>query len=106
MADEASSESRTEEATEKKLGDAIERGDVPFAREASLFASVSAMLIIGAFVANDFTAAMTALLRQMLDEAGDIGWHQRRDGSRRAESADQISARTAGRGGVDVWHGD
>lgn len=72
MAEEASRESRTEEPTEKKIGDAIERGDVPFAREASLFASVTAMLIIGAFAANGVVAAMTALLRQLLDDAGGV----------------------------------
>jgi len=72
MADGESKESQTEEPTEKKLGDAIERGDVPFAREASLFASTGAMLIIGAFTAKGVMAAMTALLRQLLDDAGGV----------------------------------
>ena len=72
MADGESRESQTEEPTEKKIGDAIERGDVPFAKEASLFASVSAMLIIGAFVAKGLIAALTALLRQLLDDAGGL----------------------------------
>ncbi len=60
MAEGESRESQTEEPTEKKIGDALERGDAPIAREASLFASVSAMLIIGAFAANGVIAAMTA----------------------------------------------
>ncbi len=72
MADGESRESQTEEPTEKKIGDALERGDVPFAREAPLFASVSAMLIIGAFAANGVIAQMTALLRQLLDNAGGL----------------------------------
>ncbi len=72
MADGESKESQTEEPTEKKLGDAIERGDVPFAREAALFASTGAMLIIGAFTAKGVMAAMTALLRQLLDDAGSV----------------------------------
>lgn len=71
MADD-SRESRTEEPTEKKLIDAIERGDLPFAREASLFASVAAMLLIGAFVAAGAIDQMTALLRQLLDDAGEV----------------------------------
>ncbi len=49
----------------KRSATRIERGDVPFAKEASLFASVSAMLIIGAFVAKGLIAALTALLRQI-----------------------------------------
>jgi flagellar biosynthetic protein FlhB len=72
MAEGESRESQTEEPTEKKIGDALERGDAPIAREASLFASVSAMLIIGAFAANGVIAAMTALLRQLLDDAGVV----------------------------------
>ena len=71
MADGESRESQTEEPTEK-LGDAVERGDVPFAREAPLFASVAAMLLIGAFSANSAIAAMTALLSQLIDDAGGI----------------------------------
>jgi flagellar biosynthesis protein FlhB len=72
MADGESKESQTEEPTEKKIGDAIERGDVPFSREASLFASIAGMLIIGAFTAKGAIAATTALLRQLLDDCGGV----------------------------------
>ncbi len=65
-------ESRTEAPTEKKINDAIERGNVPFSREASIFASVSAMLLAGTFLAQDFIGSMTKLLRQLLDSAGTI----------------------------------
>ncbi|ACK49005.1 type III secretion exporter [Methylocella silvestris BL2] len=71
MADE-STESRTEEATEKKIGDELERGNAPFSREAALFASVSAMLIIGAFFAQQCIASMTLLLHHLLDDAGGV----------------------------------
>ncbi len=71
MADD-SKESRTEEATEKKIGDELERGNAPFSKEATLFASVSAMLIIGAFFAQQCIAAITLLLRHLFDDAGGV----------------------------------
>lgn len=71
MAEEAN-ESRTEEPTEKKLAEEMERGNVPFSKEASIFASVSSMLIIGAFFTKEFVAAMTELLQRLLDGAGAV----------------------------------
>lgn len=65
-------ESRTEAPSEKKITDAIERGNVPFSREASIFASVSAMLLVGAFLAKDFVGSIAALLQQVLDDAGSV----------------------------------
>jgi flagellar biosynthetic protein FlhB len=65
-------ESRTEAPTEKKITDAIERGNVPFSREASIFASVSAMLLVGAFLSKDCVGSIAALLRQVLDDAGSV----------------------------------
>ncbi len=79
MADEAA-ESRTEEPTYKKLMDEMERGNVPVSREASVFASISAMLIIGAFFAKDLVTAMTALLQRLLDDAGALSLRNGFDG--------------------------
>jgi flagellar biosynthesis protein FlhB len=50
----------------------LERGNVPFSREASIFASVSAMLPVGAFLAKDFDGSIAALLRQVPDDAGSV----------------------------------
>ena len=41
---------KTEEPTEKRLHDAMERGEVAFSREAPLFASLSATLVALIFV--------------------------------------------------------
>lgn len=46
-------DSKTEEPTEKKLRDALARGNAPISREASIFASLAGTLIIGAFVARE-----------------------------------------------------
>ena len=43
MADAPDKESKTEEATEKKIQDAVEKGNVPFSREAATLASLLGM---------------------------------------------------------------
>ena len=50
MSDDQDADSKTEEATEKKLHDSVERGNVPVSREVSLLASMAAMLIVMMFV--------------------------------------------------------
>jgi len=44
VADDQDKESKTEDPTEKKIRDAVEKGNVPFSREAPIFASVLAIL--------------------------------------------------------------
>lgn len=44
MAEDQDKESKTEDPTEKKIRDAMEKGNVPFSREAPIFASVLAIL--------------------------------------------------------------
>lgn len=72
MMAEEDRESKTEEPSERKLRDEIERGNVPFSREAANFASVSAMLIIGGFVAKDAIAKTSFALAKLLGDCG--GW--------------------------------
>ena len=70
MAEIEDKESRTEEASEKKKADALEKGNVPFSREATLFASLSGVLVALVF----FTAApardLASALSRLLDEPG------------------------------------
>lgn len=49
MAEEQDQESKTEEPTEKKIRDAIEKGNIPFSREVPVFASSSAILVFCIF---------------------------------------------------------
>lgn len=65
-------ESKTDEPTEKKLHDAVERGNVPISREAAVFASVAAMLIIAAFVARATSGTIAGQLGSLLGNVG--GW--------------------------------
>jgi len=68
MSDAPDKESQTEEASEKRLHDSIERGDVPHSREVSLFASLLASLLFLAFFLRPGAARLVADLRTLLDQ--------------------------------------
>ena len=70
MSGEADRESRTEEATEKKLSDAIEKGNVPFAREAVNFGSFLALAIVCTLFAPWLAGTITLALRGLFSNAG------------------------------------
>jgi flagellar biosynthesis protein FlhB len=72
MAEEQDKESQTEEATDKKLTDAIERGVVPVSREVSLLASLACMLLIMVFVLRDSTSRLMGVLVHFVDDPA--GW--------------------------------
>ena len=50
MAETSDQESKTEEPTEKKVRDPLEQGKIPVSREASIFASMAALMVIQAFL--------------------------------------------------------
>jgi flagellar biosynthetic protein FlhB len=72
MSDAEDKESKTDEPTEKKLQDAVERGNVPISREAAVFASVAAMLLVVAFLARTISADISQGLGALLGGVG--GW--------------------------------
>ncbi|MDP4005178.1 flagellar biosynthesis protein FlhB [Methylobacterium sp. NEAU K] len=61
-------ESRTEAASDKKIHDAIEQGNVPFSREAPVFASIVAILVILVFVVRDHGAPFVLRLALLLEQ--------------------------------------
>lgn len=67
MADSEDKESKTEKPTEKKLRDAIEKGNLPFSREAPIFASFVALLIFALFFADKSAVHMARFLANFLD---------------------------------------
>jgi flagellar biosynthesis protein FlhB len=73
MAEDRDQESKTEEASEKKIHDAVERGDVPVSREVSLLASLSAILIAMLFIVPPRAEAFVGALVHFLDDPA--GWH-------------------------------
>lgn len=71
MSDTADKESKTEEATEKKISDAVEKGNLPFSREAPILASIVAFLIIVVFVVVPSGLKLTSFLSELLDKSDD-----------------------------------
>lgn len=72
MSDAPDKESKTEQASEKKIRDAIDKGNIPVSREASTFASIAALVLaLQFFAANDVTY-LAQSLQIFLDNPG--GW--------------------------------
>ncbi|MFC4173638.1 flagellar biosynthesis protein FlhB [Microvirga sp. GCM10011540] len=67
MADDTDKESKTEAATEKKLRDAVEKGNVPTSREAPIFASFVAMLVVLSFFAKQRVSSLSEKLALFVD---------------------------------------
>ncbi|KYG23893.1 flagellar biosynthesis protein FlhB [Bradyrhizobium sp. AT1] len=68
MAESSDQESKTEEPTEKKVRDALEQGKIPVSREASIFASMAALLVIQAFLIGQGVQQLTPMLTSLLDD--------------------------------------
>jgi flagellar biosynthetic protein FlhB len=61
-------ESKTEEPTEKKVRDSLEQGKIPVSREASVFATMAALMVIQAFLIGQGVQRLTPTLRNLLDD--------------------------------------
>ncbi|MBR1087979.1 flagellar biosynthesis protein FlhB [Bradyrhizobium manausense] len=68
MAESSDQESKTEEPTEKKVRDALEQGNIPVSREASMFASMAALMVIQAFLVGPGVQQLTPTLKGFLDD--------------------------------------
>jgi flagellar biosynthetic protein FlhB len=69
MSDSDSGQEKTEEGSEKKTREAIEGGNTPFSREASVFLSLGAMLIIASMVLANNVSALVGPLEQVFANA-------------------------------------
>ena len=70
MSDQADTDDKTEEPTEKKLRDAVERGDVPHSREAPLFAGLLAALAVCSLLLRSGATTVADSLAHVLDDPG------------------------------------
>jgi flagellar biosynthetic protein FlhB len=68
-------DNKTEEATEKKLRDAVEKGDIPVSREAATFASVIGILVVTGFLVKEGGMRLAVALERLMDDPG--GWSLR-----------------------------
>lgn len=67
MAEESDKESKTEPASEKKIRDAMEKGNLPFSKEAPIFASFVAFIVFGLFFAQDTILRLGGFLQTFLE---------------------------------------
>jgi flagellar biosynthetic protein FlhB len=72
MSDAPEQESKTEEATEKKVRDSVEKGKIPVSREASIFSSMIALLIILSFLTVDGVRQLTSTLSRLIDDPSGV----------------------------------
>ena len=71
MAENTDKDSKTEEATEKKLRDAMEKGNLPFSREAPIFASFLAFVTFALFFAYDAILHLATFLATFLERPNE-----------------------------------
>lgn len=72
MAEEQDQDSKTEEPTEKRISDAVEKGNVPVAREATLLGSLAAMLAVLLLMGGWAVTRVNATLQEALAAAGGM----------------------------------
>ncbi len=72
MADGEDKDSKTEEPTEKKINDALEKGNTPNSREAPVLASFLGLLLIIGFTMPDSAARLAGQLSRLIEGAGGL----------------------------------
>ena len=72
MAEGEDKDSKTEEPTEKKIRDAVDKGNVPFSREVPVFASTLGMLVFLVFFLPNSIGHFSETLRDLFEQSD--GW--------------------------------
>jgi len=72
MSEDQDREGRTEDATEKRVADAIDKGNVPVAREATLFGSIVASYAVVLLLGGWMMASLAETLHLALAGAGSL----------------------------------
>lgn len=80
MADTPDKESKTEQATEKRLQESIEKGQAPVAREPGVAASLLALWLAMGFTIADGAGHLTYKLALLMQKSGDIHLSAEGDG--------------------------
>ncbi|MEM8539569.1 MAG: EscU/YscU/HrcU family type III secretion system export apparatus switch protein, partial [Pseudomonadota bacterium] len=72
MSDSSEKDEKTEEASEKKIQDALEKGQTPVSKEVSIFFTLITVLFLMAFFITDRGKEVTHGLSDLLGHAGEI----------------------------------
>jgi len=86
-------ESKTEEPTEKKIRDSIEKGKIPVSREVSIFASMIAMLLILSFLTVGNAKNLTSSLAGLIDDPSGFRIRTGADAVQLIAAVGSVSAR-------------
>ena len=68
MSESADKDSKTEEATEKKIRDTVEKGQLPHSRETTILCSFAAILVFAVFFAGDTIVSLGSFLAIFLEK--------------------------------------
>ncbi|MGH1418912.1 MAG: flagellar biosynthesis protein FlhB [Hyphomicrobiaceae bacterium] len=72
MSEQPDKESKTEEASEKKTQDALEKGNAPVSREVAIFGSMAGIFLVMVFILGPATQSLAETLMFVHSNAGDI----------------------------------
>lgn len=72
MSDTDDKDSKTEAPSDKKIREAVEKGNIPFSREAPLFASILGILLVLAFATRGTTKSLTEKLSLFVNRPQDF----------------------------------
>ncbi|MBO1904416.1 flagellar biosynthesis protein FlhB [Microvirga sp. 3-52] len=72
MSDTDDKDSKTEAPSDKKVRDAVEKGNIPFSREAPMFASILGILLALTFAARSTTNSLTEKLSLFINRPQDF----------------------------------
>jgi flagellar biosynthesis protein FlhB len=72
MSEDQDRDSKTEEPTEKKLSDSVEKGSVPFSKEAVTFGSLAGILLAAKLMVAGSVMKLTDTLRLIYGNAGEL----------------------------------
>ena len=72
MSDEPDKESKTEDPSEKRIRDAIEKGNIPFSQEAGILSSIAAILVIGLMTAGPTISSLSNRLGIIIENAATL----------------------------------
>ncbi len=82
MSEDQDRDSKTEEATEKRLSDAMEKGNVPFSRDLITLGGMASCLLAFSLLAGWTFSNLAVLLRELLSAAGNLRLDDRESAAR------------------------
>ena len=72
MSDDSDQESKTEKPTERRISDAVEKGNVPFSKEVVIFSSLFASLLALNLSSRFAAGKLNSILGSLIEQAGTL----------------------------------